>query len=116
MKYNRISTKFWTDEKVLQWDNETRLLALYLLTCSHKTTEGLFRLPKQYICADLEWLAKPFAKLLEDGFIMYDEEVKVILINNALKYQSPDNPNQEKAAISLLKELPETELLYEFIR
>lgn len=55
MKYNRISTKFWTDEKVLQWDNETRLLALYLLTCSHKTTEGLFRLPKQYICADLEW-------------------------------------------------------------
>ncbi len=120
MKYNRISTKFWTDEKVLQWDNETRLLALYLLTCSHKTTEGLFRLPKQYICADLEWsmegLAKPFAKLLEDGFIKYDEGVNVILINNALKYQSPDNPNQEKAAISLLKELPETELLYEFIR
>lgn len=54
----------------------------------------------------MEGLAKPFAKLLEDGFIN----------NNALKYQSHDNPNQEKAAISLLEELPETELLYKFIR
>ncbi len=120
MKYNRISTKFWTDEKVLQWDNETRILALYLLTCPHKTTEGLFRLPKQYICADLAWslegLAKPFNKLLEDGFIKYDDRVNVILLCNALKYQSPDNPNQEKAAISLLKELPKTDLLYQFIR
>jgi len=120
LKYNRISTKFWTDEKVLQWDNETRILALYLLTCPHKTTEGLFRLPKQYICADLAWslegLAKPFNKLLEDGFIKYDNTVNVILLCNALKYQSPDNPNQEKSAISLLKELPKTDLLYQFIR
>lgn len=64
----------------------------------------------------MEGLTKPFAKLLKDGFIKYDEGVNVILINNALKYQSPDNPNQEKAAIGFLKELPETELLYEFIR
>ncbi len=118
-KYNRISAKFWTDEKVLKWSNQTRLLAIYLLTCPHKTTEGLFRLPKQYICADLGWslkeLEKPFQELLKDDFIKYDEKVSVILLTKALKYQSPDNPNQEKAAIKKLEELPDTVLLNDFI-
>ncbi|MFW5980355.1 MAG: hypothetical protein ACOCQ2_03225 [Halanaerobiales bacterium] len=118
-RYNKISIKFWTDEKVLQWDSDTRLLALYLLTCPHKNTEGFYRLPKQYICADLNWdqkrLIKPFAKLLDEGFIKYDKRVNILFITEALKYQAPENPNQEKSAINKLKELPETDLIYDFI-
>src|SRR5690606_28845549 len=72
------------------------------------------------ICADLGWdakrLAKPFRKLLEDGFISYDETVHVVLVRHALKYQAPDNPNQGKAAIKALEELPETPLLWELQR
>ena len=118
-RYNRISERFWTDEKVLNWDNNTKFLALYLLTCPHRNTEGLFRLPKQYIIADLNWdkqeLDKAFNQLLEDGFIEYDEKVKVIYIPRAIKYQSPDNPNQEKSAIRKLKEIPKSELMDKFI-
>jgi len=69
--------------------------------------------------ADLNWeksrLEKAFNKLLEDDFIKYDEEVQVVYIINAIKYQSPDNPNQEKSAIKKLKILPKTKLLDEFI-
>lgn len=119
-EYWRVSSRFWTDEKVAGWDQDTRMLALYLLTCPHRTMEGLFRLPKQYIMADLQWsaerLAKPFAKLLADGFIDYDETVSVILLRNALKYQSPQNPNQVKAALDAIEELPRTRLLLEFQR
>lgn len=119
-RYFKVSSRFWTDEKVAQWDDDTRLLALYLLTCPHRSMEGLYRLPKAYICADLGWdakrLAKPFSKLLEDGFISYDETVHVVLVRHALKYQAPDNPNQGKAAIKALEELPETPLLWELQR
>lgn len=119
VRYNKISPKFWTDEKVLFWDDDTKLLALYLLTCPHRSTEGLFRLPKPYIAADLQWdmerLRKPFEKLIEDGFIKYDEATSIILLCQALKYQRPENQNQEKNAIKKLKELPETPLMWDLI-
>lgn len=119
-KYHRVSSRFWTDEKALRWDDDTRLLALYLLTCPHRTTEGLFRLPKPYIAADLGWsmerLEKPFAKLLADGFIQYDETVCVMLLPNALKYNPPENTNQAIRAARAVAELPETPLLREFQR
>ena len=119
-KYHRVSSRFWADEKTMRWDDDTRLLALYLLTCPHRTTEGLFRLPKPYIAADLGWsmerLAKPFAKLLADGFIRYDETVSVMLLPNALKYNPPENTNQAIRAARAVAELPETPLLREFQR
>lgn len=119
-KYHRVSSRFWADEKTMRWDDDTRLLALYLLTCPHRTTEGLFRLPKPYIAADLGWsmerLEKPFAKLLADGFIQYDETVSVMLLPNALKYNPPENTNQAIRAARAVAELPETPLLREFQR
>lgn len=111
-RYYRVSPRFWTDTR--SWTEDARLLGLYLLTCPHRTTEGLFRLPKAYIYADLGWtverLGEPFAELLANGFIHYDETLEIVLITNALKYQAPENPNQVKHAISLLEELPPTPL------
>ncbi|MBN1319622.1 MAG: hypothetical protein JXA87_02170 [Thermoleophilia bacterium] len=118
--YWRVSPAFWSDEKVTgadgrePWSDDTKLLALYLLTCEHRTLEGLFRLPKGYILEDLGWtperLAQPFAQLLADGFIEYDERARLCLIVNALDYQTPDNPNQTTAAIRLLEDLPKSPL------
>lgn len=113
-RYYRVSPKFWSSADRLGWDEETRLLALYILTCEHRTTEGLFRLPKQYIMADLEWspqrLAQPFDRLCADGFIEYDHKAKVVLIVKALAYQSPNNPNGVTAALRALAIVPETGL------
>jgi len=113
-RYYRVSPKFWSSAERNGWDDDTRLLALYILTCEHRTTEGLFRLPKQYILADLEWskerLAQPFARLCNDGFIEYDHKAKVVLIVKALAYQSPNNPNGVTAALRALEMVPETSL------
>ena len=118
MHWQKIDTRFWTDEKVVEWGDDTRLLALYILTCPHRITEGLFRLPKQYIIGDLKWsaerLAEPFAELLAEGFIEYDERVSVLLISKALEYNKPDNPNQAKAAAKAVADLPRTPLMQVF--
>lgn len=112
--YWRVSPAFWSDEKVSKWSDDAKLLGLYILTCDHRTLEGLFRLPKGYIQEDLGWsaerLAQPFAQLLLDGFIEYDEANRICLIVHALEYQQPENPNQVTSAVKIIEELPETPL------
>ena len=58
-------------------ERRRRLLWLYLLTNRHRLAEGLYRLPRGYIEADLGWSAngsaEPFAELLADGCVKYDE-------------------------------------------
>jgi ribosomal protein S27AE len=108
--YFRVSPRIWNEE----WGDDERLLAFYVLTCEHRLTEGLYRLPKGYILSDLGWsperLEGPFAKLLADGFIEYDEKARVILVVKALKYQAPANDNVCKAAAKRLADMPETPL------
>jgi hypothetical protein len=73
--YYRVSPRIWRHR---EWSDETKLLACYLLTCKHRTIEGLYLLPQHYITGDLKWsperLAEPFAQLLSDDFIRYDED------------------------------------------
>jgi hypothetical protein len=118
--YYRVSPKFWTDPALRGCSDDARLLALYLLTGPHRRLEGLFRLPKPYICADLGWsaerLAEPFVELLAIGFLRYDETAQVALVVNALKYQAPENDNQVTAALKQLDELPDTPLTSDFQR
>jgi hypothetical protein len=109
--YFRVSPAIW---RARTWTDDMRLLACYLLTSPHRTLEGLFILPKGYCCADLQWsperLAEPFAGLTADGFIAYDETAEVCLIVKALKYQRPENPNMDKAAIRRLVTVPASSL------
>lgn len=119
-RYIRIKSRFWSDEKVLTWDNDTKFLALYLMTSKHNTILGCCILPKLYICADLGWseeqLAEPFAKLLEDGFMQYDDHNRLLLINNFLEHNPIVNGNQAIAAKKVLMELPKSPLLQDLKR
>src|SRR6056297_3417337 len=119
MPYNKIPNDFWYQDFLLNCSDKVKLLAIYLLTSPHRISEGLYRLPKNYICADLEWqpegLAKAFAKLLSLGFIKYDPHHKIILIPEIVAYQTPQNPNQEKSAVNKLKPLIKSPLFKEFV-
>lgn len=119
-RYYRVSPKFWSSAERRGWDDDTRLLALYLLTCPHRTTEGIFRLPRKYVQADLEWSPQRFderlGKLIADGFCKYDADAQVVLIMGAMKYQSCANPNMAAGVVKRLAELPETPLTSTFKR
>lgn len=111
--YHRVESTIWTQP----WDNEVRLLAFYLLTCEHRSTEGIYRLPLAYATADLGWTARKTQQHLDTlvaaGFAEYDEHASVMLVVKALKRQAP-NPNQAKAAIKKLRVLPVTPLRRRF--
>lgn len=117
-RYSRVSTRFWTDEQSSGWSDRVKLAALYVLTCSHRHLEGIFKLPPQYACADLHWTMKTWKRALtilqESGFLKWDSRTNVVLIVNALRYQAPENPNQSKAALRRIKDIPDTPLLQDF--
>src|SRR5678815_3021433 len=117
-RYSRVSTRFWTDETSSEWNDRVKLAALYVMTCSHRCLEGIFKLPPQYACADLHCTLKTWKSactvLQESGCLKWDSRTNVILIVNALRYQAPENPNQAAAALRRIKDLPDTPLLQEF--
>lgn len=118
-RYHRIAPRLWRKMDREKWSSDARLLGMYLLTCDHRTTEGLYVLTKRYMEADLAWpeerVTQTLSELLGNGFVRYDEAVSVILIPSALEFQPPENPNQAKGAIRALDNIPETELIDEWI-
>lgn len=112
--YYRVGSSLWREFRT----DDTRLMAAYVLTCDHRTTEGLFHLPLGYVSADLGWkesrTRKAFSMIADQGLIRYDDDARVCLIMKALKWQAPANPNQRTAALRKLVSLPETFLFPEF--
>ena len=117
-KYFRVSGRFWFDERAAKWPDELKLFALYILTNQHRTMEGIFVLPVPYMAADLRWPTKKIDQMMtalrSEDFISYDLDTNTILIRNALKYQSPENPNQSEACLRRIKELPKSSIVREF--
>lgn len=110
-RYYRVGPSFWLEPL----DDDGRLAGLYVLTCRHRNVEGLFRMPLSYGAEDLGWTLKRFTRAFEQlraqGLVEYDDQAKVCLIVKALKWQPIENPNQVKAAIKELDELPATALI-----
>ena len=117
--YTRVESRFWQDEKMRTVSDDARYLMLYLLTSPHRNIMGFYFLPSPYACFDLGWDEKRFNKalqeLLEVGTIKYDPHAHVVLIQNYLKHNALENPNQVKSAIDKLDEMPQTPLFKDFL-
>jgi hypothetical protein len=115
MRYQKIFSQIWFDEKFAALTPMQQRLYLYILTCPHGNLTGCFVLKSGYACADLKSLQKDFekdlAKLVEMGLVKYCQTHELILIPNFLKYNPITNPNQKKAAIKLIKQMPKSQLL-----
>jgi len=120
--YARVSPGFWRDSKRHQWTSDATMLGIYLLTCEHKTTEGLFALPLEYARADLPGLwsipkiKRALGELEAHGFAYYDHDSGVVLLSEAMKIQRPDAPGQRTAAKRKLAALPATSLWPRFLQ
>ena len=114
MRYQKIYSQIWQDEKFITLSQDAKFLFLYIITSPHSNSIGLYVLPKQYICADLNWdmkrLGKPFGELLAKGLILYDETVNLICVKNHLKFNPIENENQAKAASKIVMHLPKSSI------
>jgi hypothetical protein len=90
--------------------DDGRALALYLLTSPHTTIVGAFRLPDGYVCEDMQWTAQRVAKAFETlskGFAKRCETTKWVWIEKFLEWNTPENPNQWKAAHKIASQVPD---------
>lgn len=117
-RYYTVSPRFWAEARRAGWDDQTKNLALYFLTCTHRNLEGLYSLPKAYVAADLGWTSKVVDDTLDtleaDGFVQYDEQAEVVFVVKALKYHAPKSEKQIQGAIASLEALPATPLFMGF--
>lgn len=119
--YGKVYSTFWSSETTGKLSEDGKLLALYLLTCSHSTIAGVFRLPDGYVAEDLGWDAERvrqgFVELLSKGFANRCGTTKWVWIKQHLKYNKPENPNQRKSAAKIAGSVPrECSWLREFMR
>lgn len=109
--YGRIYSSFWTSDNAQRLSDDGRLLALYLLSCQHGTIAGVCRLPDGYVCEDLKWsserVQKGFAELLSNGFANRCETTKWVWVCKHFEWNTPENPNQWKAARKISTQIPE---------
>jgi hypothetical protein len=108
--YGRVYSKFWTSSDIQALTDDGRLLALYLLSGPHGTIAGVCRLPDGYICEDLKWspqrVAEGFRELFGKGFANRCETTKWVWVCRFLSWNTPENPNQWKAARKVADSVP----------
>ena len=117
--YSKIDSLFWRDQKNRKLSDDGKLLFLYLLTCHHRSSIGLYYLPEQYVASDIKWtlerVRKGFNELLQNGCVKYDRDNEIVFIKNFLRYNSFENSNQIRGAIKFLGTLPDTVFLSDLI-
>lgn len=109
--YGKVHATFWSSQTIAPLSDDAKLLALYLMTCSHNTIAGVFRLPDGYIREDMGWdserVAKGFVELFRNGFAERCPDTKWVWVCKHLEWNPPENPNQWKAACKVFQTIPD---------
>lgn len=109
-EYGRVHSAFWSSADVQALSDDGKLIALYLLSCSHGTIAGVCRLPDGYVSEDLKWgsqrVAKGFEELFAKGFADRCGTTKWVWIRKFLQWNAPENPNQWKAVWKVVSQIP----------
>lgn len=109
-EYGRVHSAFWSSADVQALSDDGKMLALYLLTCSHGTIAGVCRMPDGYAAEDLKWtsgrVSKGFEELFTKGFATRCDATKWVWVAKFLQWNPPENPNQWKAVWKVVGQIP----------
>lgn len=112
--YHRVFSRLWVNPVFRSCSEDGRHALVYLLTCPHRNTEGLFRLPIPLAAYDLGWqqdrTGQALAELETVGFIAIDRDTDLVWLVNAVKWNTPAGPKQIKGAVNALAEVPSSPL------
>lgn len=111
-RYRNVHCLIWFDEKFTTLSDDAKLIWFFLLTNPRGTMLGIAVQGQSDMAEFLGWttkrFAEPFAELLRERLIAYDERTRTLYLRNFLKYNPIENENQAKSAAKLLEEIPET--------
>jgi hypothetical protein len=110
--YGKVYSTFWSSETTSTMSTDSKLLALYLMTCSHATIAGVFRLPDGYVAEDLNWtsdrVAEGFVELFDKGFADRCATTKWVWVRKHLEWNKPETPTQRKSAAKIALSVPDS--------
>jgi len=117
--YGSIRTQFWIADDISHLSDQAKLLALYLLSGPHTNMLGCFRLPPGYIAEDLRWsievVNKALNELYDAAFINYDKKSHWLVVQQFLKWNPVENPNQAKKIVKLFSKIPMKTTIFQTI-
>lgn len=118
IRYQRLFTKLWADEKVRALPPLSQRFFLYLMSNEQTNLVGIYQLRDGYVCEDLECSASEFQGWLADvvgvGLVSFDPTTRLVLIRGQLKHTPITNKNQLKAAVKWLEGLPKSKIINDF--
>lgn len=124
--YGVVWPSFWTGStgRQLRGDVTTQLVAVYLMTCSHKNSLCVYRCPPAYITTDtgipLEGASKALRRLSEVGFCAIDEVGETIWVFEMALYQIGDHlepkDNRVKSVHRLFGEIENEQIQQAFFK
>lgn len=96
MKYQKVKTAIWNDEKFTLLSPNEKLSFLYLLTSPFSNPIGAYVIKKPSIVADtglsIDEVNDSLKRLIEMELVEYDEKTSIIFIKNYLKHNRIENP------------------------
>jgi len=114
--YGSIQTAFWEGDVIQHLSDQSKLLAIYLLTGPHSNMLGCFRLPDGYVVEDLKWGAEhaksAFMQLAEINFLTRDFQSSWIIVHDFLKWNPVQNPRQGIGIQKLFFQVPTGSTVY----
>ena len=117
--YGMVSTRYWTDSKILHLSQQAKLVGLYLLTGQETNLIGCFRCTPMHVAAnkvcDLDDAETAFRELIDVGYIEYDKHAGVIYLPNWFRYNQISNLSSGKAALKAVLIIPDSHLVHRVV-
>jgi hypothetical protein len=109
-EFSKISPRVWRSARFRALDSDDdRYLLLFLMTCSHQTSAGCFRMPEAYGAADLGWhpdrMRDARNALVAAGLIEFDGTTDEYFVCGWLRHNRPMNASHQKAIERAIAEL-----------
>lgn len=114
--YGSIQISFWENSEIQSLSDQSKLLAIYLLTGPHSNMLGCFRLPDGYIAEDLQWdnqnTKNSFQQLSKIDFLTRDLSSSWVVVHHFLKWNPIQNPRQGVGVKKLFDIIPTQSMVF----
>src|SRR5579872_1732537 len=114
--YGSIQISFWENSEIQSLSDQSKLLAIYLLTGPHSNMLGCFRLPDVYIAEDLQWdnqnTKNSFQQLSKIDFLTRDLSTSWVVVHHFLKWNPIQNPRQGVGVKKLFDMVPTQSMVF----
>lgn len=108
-EFSKVSPKLWRSQRFRNLGANEKLFYIFLLTSDHQTSAGCFRLPDQYVAADIgfdqEQVKACRNGLVAAELIAHDEQTEEYYILRWFHHNAPTNSNHMQGVQRLIDEL-----------